>query len=121
MSFDSKGSIHLIGKNIGACCSKSDAVKIFDMTDSVRIYDRISDEFDYLSPKGSAAVTYNEKFKTCVLDFCLNSFHNETVRIWSSSLRSPSPPVCSTDSEIDSEKDSKSLTSFTKKCCQKCR
>ena len=47
---------------MGAACSIcADSVKIFDMTDSVRIYDTVADEYDYIKLLGTITAEFDEK------------------------------------------------------------
>ena len=47
---------------MGAACSIcADSVKIFDVTDSVRIYDTVADEYDYIKLLRTITAEFDEK------------------------------------------------------------
>lgn len=48
---------------MGAACFKcTDSVKIFDVIDSIQMYDRIADEHNYIKPKGAITAEFDEKY-----------------------------------------------------------
>ena len=84
---------------MGAGCFKcTDSVKIFDMTDSARIYEMIADRYDYLKPRGTIAAEFDEKNGVHVLTFGLDDFCKERIRLWPSGACSPSPTISEFDS-----------------------
>ena len=49
----------------------------------MKTYEMVLDEFHYLNPKETIAVMFAEKYNTYALNVCLESFHNETIRLFS--------------------------------------
>ena len=92
--------------NCGSC---------FKLSDSVKIYDVFSDAFHYLRQKGTITVTFDEKYNTYALQFCLDGHYDETIRLWPYGLRLPSPSNCSETNSEDKNDDSNSLTTFIEK------
>ena len=82
------------------CFKCTDSIKVFDVTDSVQMYDTIADEHNYIKPKGTITAEFDKKYNVYVLNFSLNKFHKETIRLWPSDACSPSPTISS--SEFDS-------------------
>lgn len=51
----------------------------FKLSDSVKIYDVFSDAFHYLRQKATIAVTFDEKYNTYALKFCLDVHYDEQL------------------------------------------
>ena len=49
-------------EDMGASC--------FKLSESVKIYDMVSDYFHYLKRKGTIRVTFDKKYNTYALNFC---------------------------------------------------
>lgn len=60
---------------MGAACSKCiDCVKILMLNDSIRMYDAITEEQDYIKPKETSTAEFDKKY-VYVLNFCLDKFY----------------------------------------------
>ena len=83
---------------MGAGCFRcTDSVKIFDTTDSFRIYNMIADRSDYLKPRGTITADSDVKNGAHVLTFCLDDFYKETIRLLPSGACLPSPIISEFD------------------------
>ena len=93
-----------LAKNMGAACFiRTDSVKIFDVTDSARIYDTVADEYDYIKPLGTITAEFDEKCSVYILNICLDKFYKKTIRLWPSGAFSPSPKISSSEFDYVSD------------------
>ena len=63
------------------CFTCTGSVKIFDMTDSDRIYDMIADRYDNLKPWGTITAEFDEKNDVHVSTFSAECFY-KALAVW---------------------------------------
>ena len=62
---------------MGLGCFKS--VDLLDVTNTVRLYYIISDEYDYLKPRRTIAMEYDAEMESYLLRILLETFLKETI------------------------------------------
>ena len=87
-----------------ACLKYCKSVKLYDVTDTMHLYDVISNKYDYLKPRGTIAMEYDVDTESYILRISLHKFLKETIEMQSDSTMalvgsSSSLNDCSCDSE----------------------
>ena len=60
------------------CCQSID---LLDVTKTVRLYDIISDEYDYLKSRGTIAMEYVAEMESYLVRILLEKFRKETIEL----------------------------------------